>query len=106
MEHLFVHSDTVGQNYIMKKKNPINSEESHSEKYSIQFQIPGADPKSDHLMTLLGIVFQLGSLSVLIQSKGTNLDYLPGLLQEIKFKLTKQVRVIRHYDWISDDKSQ
>ena len=94
---------SIGQIYYMKNKKPIHSNETNSEKYSLEFQIPGSDPKSDHLVTLLGIVFQLGALKVLIESKGANLDYFPGLLQEIKYKLAKQVRLIRSYDWIIDE---
>ena len=87
----------------MKNKKRIHTEEAISEKYSLEFQIPGSDPKSDHLVTLLGLVFQLGALKVLIESKGASLEYLPGLLQEIKYKLTKQVRVIRSYEWILNE---
>lgn len=91
------------QNYFMRKNNKnrkLNATTINEAK--LEFQVPSSDPKNDHRITLLGIAFQLSALQVLAESKCDMTEDLPYLLKDLKYKLIRESRMIRRYDWTSD----
>jgi hypothetical protein len=63
--------------------------------------VPTSDPRTDHIVTLLGIAFQLKAIIIHLEAGSVPADLLTAL-QEIRLKVISENIRARVYKWVKD----